>query len=166
VRQSHPSPFAAATRRPQRGGFTLIEVMIALGILGFGLLALAVMQIEAMGQGSKGRHSADAAAVARSHAEQVMRLPWTALSAVAGAGFSAPGWAGATASVDATVDQPGGAGAAVEHTYAVAWRVTEVAGNACLRDVEVRVSWAEEDFAAARTLDVATRRYNWGDPSC
>ena len=160
------SRFAAVPRRPQRGGFTLIEVMIALGILGFGLLALAVMQIEAMGQGSKGRHSAEAAAVARSHAEQVMRLPWTALTAVAGAGWSAPGWAGAVASVDATVDQPGGAGTAVEHSYDVSWRVTNVAGNSCLRDVEVRVSWPEQDFAVAKTLDLATRRYNWGDPGC
>jgi prepilin-type N-terminal cleavage/methylation domain-containing protein len=155
-----------AVRQRERAGFTLIEVMIALGILGFGLLALAAMQIEAMGQGSKGRHSADAAAVARSHAEQVLRLPWAVLTAAAGAGWTAPGWAGAAASVDASVDQPGGAGPAVEHSYGVAWRVTDVSGNACLRDVEVRVSWAEEDFAAARTLDVATRRYNWGDPSC
>ena len=160
------SRIAPAKRRPERGGFTLIEVMIALGILGFGILTLAVMQIEAMGQGSKGRHSSDAAAVARSHAEQVLRLPWTALSAVEGAGWSAPGWAGAGATVDASVDQPAGAGTAVEHSYAVAWRVTDVAGNACLRDVEVRVTWQEEDFAAPRSLDLATRRYNWGDPGC
>jgi prepilin-type N-terminal cleavage/methylation domain-containing protein len=155
-----------ATGRPGRGGFTLLEVMIALGILGFGLLALAVLQIEAMGQGSKGRHSSDAAAVARSHAEQVLRLPWAALTAVAGAGWGAPAWAGAVGTVDATIDQPGGAGPAVEHSYGVTWRVTDVAGNACLRDVEVRVSWQEEDFAAPKTLEVATRRYNWGDPSC
>ncbi len=160
------SPIASRTARPDRGGFTLIEVMIALGILGFGLLALAAMQIEALGQGSKGRHRGDAAAVARSHAEQVLRLPWTALSAVAGTGWSAPAWAGAGPTVAATVEQPGGAGPAVEHSYDVSWRVTDVAGNACLRDVEVRVSWQEEDFATARTLDVATRRYNWGDPAC
>ena len=160
------SRIPSAADRPTRGGFTLVEVMIALGILGFGLLALAVLQIEAMGQGSKGRHSSEAAAVARSHAEQVLRLPWASLTAVAGAGWAAPAWAGAAATVDATVDQPGGAGPAVEHSYDVSWRVTDVAGNACLRDVEVRVSWAEEDYGAPRTLDVATRRYNWGDPAC
>lgn len=148
-------------------GFSLIEVMIALGVLALGLLTLAVMQIEALSQGSAGRHTSDAAAVGRSHLEQVMRLPWTELDAAEAAGtWTTPAWAGAAASVDTRVDMPAGLGTAVEHSYDVQWRVTDVAGNACLRDVELRVLWAEEHFPSGKTLDLATRRYNWGDPSC
>jgi hypothetical protein len=40
------------------------------------------------------------------------------------------------------------------------------AANPCLRNVEVRVSWAEENRSSPKTLDLITRRYNWGDSSC
>jgi prepilin-type N-terminal cleavage/methylation domain-containing protein len=57
-------------------------------------------------------------------------------------------------------------GKAAGQTYAVTWKLTEVAGNSCLRDVEVRIIWNEEDFGAPRTLTLSTRRYNWGGSSC
>ncbi len=47
------------------GGFTLLEAMIALAVLATGLMTLAVMQLQALSQGSAGRHTTDAAAVTR-----------------------------------------------------------------------------------------------------
>jgi prepilin-type N-terminal cleavage/methylation domain-containing protein len=146
-----------------REGFSLLEVVIAMGILSFGLLTLALMQMQALTQGAAGRHTGDASAVARSYLEQVHRIPWSVLSTAAGNGWQDPGWAAAPATVNTAVTDPGG-GTSSEHSYAVQWRVTNV--NTCLNDVEVRVNWAEEDVAGGKQLVLATRRYNWGGASC
>lgn len=150
-----------------RGGFTLIEVMISLAVLAFGLLTLAVMQLQAIRQGGAGRHTSDAAAIARSNLEQVHRLPWTALTTVEGGGWSNPNWAGASTTVTNDVVAPGGGGTATERSYTVQWRVDDVgAAPVCLRDVQVQVSWTEEDRPTPKTVTLATRRYNWGDSNC
>ena len=52
-------------KRAQSSGFSLLEVTVAIGILSYGLMALAVMQLEALSQGAAGKHSVDAAAVGR-----------------------------------------------------------------------------------------------------
>jgi prepilin-type N-terminal cleavage/methylation domain-containing protein len=151
----------------RQGGFTLVEVMITLGVLGFGLLTLAQMQLHAMRQGSQGRHTSDAASIARSYLEQATRVPWTELTAAEAAGtWVAPGWDGAPAA-QVTVRRPGAAGATVERTYTVAWRVENIgAAPVCLRDVEVRVSWAEEQMSVPKSMVVGTRRFNQGGTSC
>ncbi len=161
-------PMQTPSFRAGRAGFTLIEVIVALGVLAFGLLTLAVMQLQAIHQGSRGRHTTNAAAVGRSYLEQVHRVPWSVLSATqALGGWRAPNWANAPATVGTAVAMPDGAGTAIEHNYAVDWRVSDVgAAPVCLRDVEVRVTWSEQDAAAPKTLVMATRRYNWGDASC
>ena len=79
-------------RRSQGSGFSLLEVVIAMGILSFGLLTLALMQLYALTQGSAGRHTGDASAVARSYLEQVHRLPWTVLDTAEGNGWRNPDW--------------------------------------------------------------------------
>lgn len=152
----------------RRDGFTLVEVLVALAILAVGLLGLAAVQIEALSQGSKGRHTTDAASVGRTHLEQVMRVPWTVLDTAQAAGtWVAPAWAGAAPTSQVSVDMPGGGATVVEHTYNVTWRVSDVtAGDSCLRDIEVRVSWSDEGYSSARALDLATRRFNWEDPDC
>jgi prepilin-type N-terminal cleavage/methylation domain-containing protein len=154
-------------RRRSSGGFTLIEVMLTLVILAFGMLTLAVMQLYAMRQGSQGRHTGDGATIGRSYLEQAARLPWASLTAVAGNGWQTPGWVGLPAAA-VTVDRPGGLGAATEHAYTVQWRVTNVGVLApiCLRDVEVRVTWSEEETSASKELILGTRRYNQGDDEC
>lgn len=143
---------------------SMIEVMIAIGILSFGILAMTVMQLEAIRQGGAGRHTTDAAAVARTYLEQVHRLPFATLDGLKGTGWNAPAWAGARSSFDTAIAAPGG-GVSIEHTYNVAWRVTAVGGSTCLLDVEMQVSW-NENAVANKTLVLATRRYDWGGTSC
>lgn len=152
----------------RRAGFTLIEVTVALGVLAFGLLTLAVMQLQALNQGSRGRHTSFAAAVGRSALEQVHRVPWTVLDTTqALGGFQPPNWSNAQPTVSALVDMPDAGGQVTEHSYSVDWRVTDIgAAPVCLRDVEVRVRWSEEGAAAQKTLTLATRRYNWGNAGC
>jgi len=148
-----------------RFGFTLIEVMVALAILGFGLLTLAAMQLNAMTQGSAGRHTGDASAIARSYLEQVHRLDWATLTTARDNGpWTNVFWPSAPSTVNVTVEMPGGGATATEHSYNLTWNVTDI--NACLRDVEVRVSWNEEGRSTPKTLTLATRRYNWGSSGC
>ena len=102
--------------RARAEGFTLLEIMIALAILGFGLLAMAAMQITAMSGGRAGRHTTQAAVMARDQMETFQRVAWSSAQLAATAGWSAP------ITVDNTPD--GGAGA--EQSYAaVSRRVTQ-----------------------------------------
>ena len=153
--------------RRSSGGFTLIEVMLTLVILAFGMLTLAVMQLYAMRQGSQGRHTGDGATIGRSYLEQAARLPWATLTTVTGSGWQTPGWAGLPASA-VTLARPASMAVATEHSYTVDWRVTNVGAVTpiCLRDVEVRVTWTEEDTSASKELILGTRRYNQGDDDC
>jgi len=153
-----------ATRRTQ--GFTLIEVMITLLILAFGLMTLAFVQLQAMRQGSQGRHTGDGMAIARSYLEQAARVPWAELEAarIAG-GWQDPDWDGVP-DRDVSVDRPGGLAAATEHSYTVEWSVSAISGTSCVRDVQVRVQWSEEAMSSGKTHVLGTRRFNAGDTSC
>ena len=146
-------------------GFSLLEVVIAMGVLGFGILTLALMQVAALKQGAAGRHTADAASIGRTYAEQLHRIPWSVLDAAAGGGWQNPSWTGAPATVTTQVANPSG-GTDVEHSYTVQWQVSDVAGTTCLRDVEIRVDWAEENAPAGKQSILATRRYDWGGSGC
>ena len=158
-------------RRHDRGsqGFTLIEVMLALVILAFGMLTLAVMQLQSLKQGSQGKHTGDGTAIARSYLEQTNRLAWSVLTtAQTAGGWQTPGndWPGKPATA-VTVDRPAGLPAATEHNYTISWRVTNIgAAPVCLRDVEVRVRWTEDGSSTTKEHIIGTRRYNTGDPSC
>lgn len=152
--------------RRARAGFSLIEVMISLGILAFGLLALAAVQIEALKQGSAGHHTTDAAAIGRTYLEQVQRLPWATLTnARDTGGWVSPTtatWAGTASTVNVSLAQPGGT-VGVEQSYSVDWRVSNVGSNTCLLNVELRVTWNDRNALAAKNVVLATRRYNWAN---
>lgn len=154
-----------ATTRRRHGGFSMIEIMIALAILAFGILAMTVMQLEALRQGGAGRHTTDAAAVGRTYLEQAQRLPYATLDGLKDTGWLAPAWAGARSSFDTALTNTSG-GTAIEHSYNVAWRVTTVPATACMLDVEMQVTWPEANFTGNKVLVLATRRYNWGGASC
>lgn len=151
-------------RTQRASGFTLIEVMIAMAILAFGLLGLAVLQIHALQQSAAGRHTTQASHVARTFLEQTHRLPWSALGSAVNT-WTDPGWGGATSSVSTQIATPDG-GLSSEKTYDIAWRVSEVGAAGCLREVEVRVRWPEAKVTSLKESILATRRYNWGAAGC
>jgi prepilin-type N-terminal cleavage/methylation domain-containing protein len=154
-------------RRRASRGFTLIEVMLTLVILAFGMLTLAIMQLQALRQGAQGRHTGDGTAIARSYLEQASRVPWSELDVAQAAGtWVAPAWAGLPAA-QVTVDRPDSLAASTEHSYTILWRVTDVGGPpVCLRDVEVSVTWTEKGSTTPKTHVLGTRRYNEGNASC
>ena len=124
-----------ARRGGPRDGFTLLEVVIALGILAFGLLAMLAMQMQALRGGNAGRHQTRAAQIARDRMEIFQRSPWITIP-------DTGGWV-----LNADVTQIEGAvtgGAApvsTEAAFNVDWRVTDMLPN--LRQIDVRVTWSE-----------------------
>lgn len=118
--------------RRRRGGFTLVEVFIALTLLGIGLLSLAALQITALDYGSRGRHMTHAASVAESYMERLQRRRWTNLAPTGG-------W---TAAVTENNNVQNG-GVVAEQSYQVSWRISDlVVGRT--RTIDVRVVWDEE----------------------
>lgn len=65
-------------------GFTLIETMIAMGILAVGLLAVASMQITAMQGNRAARIQTEAVALAAEKLEELTALPYTDAQLAAG----------------------------------------------------------------------------------
>lgn len=163
-----------SARRANTKGFSLLEVLIALGILGYGLLGLAVMQIHAMRDGSTSRYTTDAARIARDQMEQIQRMPFATVQAAAGLGWQAPPWiavAGfAPGQIPVQVQTPPGApaNAGVVQVYNVAWNVTTVPADPNLLNVDVEVTWVEPGRVNAKptrtglpTVTLSSVRYNW-----
>lgn len=131
-------------RRPEQrpdSGFTLLELMVALGILSVGLLSMLLMQLHAMRGGQSGRHGSQAAVIARDQMERLHRMPWsdpslddTDSSAGPPAGWTAPVARNTVVQSDI---------ANTEENYTVQWRVDDVTSN--LKAIDVRVVWSEEN---------------------
>jgi len=138
------------SRRP-RGGFTLLEMMFALVILAGGLLAMLMVQTQALKQGRYGRHTTDAAQVARDQMERIMRVPWDDPAA------QPVGWTAPTA-VDLAVESANGAD--TPQTFNVSWRIS--AGVPDVRIIEIDVTWTEGDVGAGfqRTFRLASNKNN------
>jgi len=167
-------PLDPIARRPALTGFTLIEVLISLTILTFGLLGVAAMQLHAMRDGSAGRHSTDGGRIARDQMELVQTLPFATVGSAAGLGWAPPPWINVPGfpagqiPIQLQVAPGAGAGAGVEHTYNVAWNVTAVPADPNLMNVDLEVSWAETSRPNAKptrtglpTVTLSSVRYNW-----
>ena len=130
------------------GGFTLIEVLITIGILTFGLLALATMQIHAMHGSDRGRHATHAAAIAENKMEQLQQDAWASIGVTGG--FVADPVEQSSVKLDgATV---------VERNYNVSYQITDLQPT-FTRAVDVQVSWAEEN-GEVRSVTLSSIRYN------
>jgi prepilin-type N-terminal cleavage/methylation domain-containing protein len=135
-------------RRERHSGFTLLEVLIALSLLGIGLLSLAAMQLTALSYGGRGRHLTKAAAVAEVRMEDLMRRRWTNL-AVTG------GWTAAVIEnevVQSTANEN-------EQAYEVSWRIADLEAG-WTRSVDVLVEW-DEPNRPDRRYAISNIRFNY-----
>lgn len=121
--------------------------MIAVTILGVGLLAVTGAQIHALRGGSYGKHSAQAGVIANSQMEILKRTPWANLAPTP--------WT-AQQNVNVTVDSP--AGARIEQVYTLQWRIIDVVPGQT-RSIDVRVQWNEVD-RPPRSLVYTSMRFN------
>lgn len=120
------NPSRCRTRR--RGGMSLVEIMVAMVILSFGLLGVAALQVRAITEGSGGQHLSNASAIARNRIEELSRVAWDATALDNSLGV----W---SATTDVT---------AQDQTYArserISWDVANAA-NVAIKTIEVRVNW-------------------------
>ena len=131
----------------REGGFTLIEIILVIAILGFGLLGLSAAQLQAMKGGSKGRHATQAAAIAEAQMEQLQRIRWTSLTV---AGWTAP------VTVSNTVQ--GETANASEQSYSRSHQVADV-DTGWTRSIDVRVTWSEQN-GQGRSITLSSIRFN------
>jgi len=146
------SAMARRRRNPSTGGFTLIEVMIVVVILTFGLLSLAAMQIQAVRGSDQGRHASNAAAIAENKMEQLQRDPWAAI-AVTGGFIPDP-----ALPVQQNNVQLDGTASINESSYSVSYQITDLQPT-FTRSIDVRVSWTEES-GKNRSITLSSVRYN------
>jgi type IV pilus assembly protein PilV len=141
-----------ARARGERG-FTLIEVMVALGILATGLLAVAAAQLYAMRGGRQGRHTTDAAEIAQTRIEMFQRMSWLDpdLAQTADWEPAAPG-----EQMDRQVATE--AAPVVEQSYSVQWRIRNVSPS--LKAIDVRVRWRDNESMPEKTYTITTMRHN------
>jgi prepilin-type N-terminal cleavage/methylation domain-containing protein len=137
-------------------GFTLIEVVVAMGILATGLLAVSAAQLYAMRGGRSGRHTTDAAEIAQSQVEVFQRMDFADPGLAATGGWSP---AGGT-QVDRSVQTPGVP--VVEQSYSLQWRIVNgplVSGRVFLKTIDVQVTW-DEPNRPGRSYTMSTMRHN------
>jgi prepilin-type N-terminal cleavage/methylation domain-containing protein len=137
-----------------RGGFTLIELMITLTVLGTGLLAMLVLQTQALKDGARGKHATGAAMVARDQLERIQNTPFSDPD-LQPDDWKTPPWLDDPApdlndgEVAVRVSQPGGQ--VIEKTYTVWYRVAAgPAGSPELRFVDLEVVWDETEISNNR----------------
>jgi prepilin-type N-terminal cleavage/methylation domain-containing protein len=132
-------------RMRSRSGFSLIETMIAMLVLGFGLLTIASAQVYAVKSGQTGRHRTRAVEIAQTQMERLHSLSWN------DADLAATSW---TPNVD-VVTTVEAAGVQTEMRFSRQWRITDVIEDQT-RSIDVRVSWTDahgvtKDFALSST---------------
>ena len=138
----------------RRGGFTLVEVMLAVVLLAIGVLSMLALQIHAMRGSQLGRHFTDASQIARDEMERIQQLDWAALAL--------SGWSAPTASPRAV--QLDGEPDSIEQVFNVSRRVT-AGPDADVRLIDVRVTWYEANDdpnnPPRRRYAISSARFNY-----
>ena len=130
--------------KPKQNGMTLLETLVAMMILGGGLLTMASVQMESIRGAQRGRHLSAAANLANSQIEQLQRAPWTEIADTS--------W---TAPVSATqIVQRND----LDQTYSVSWQVLTLTTN-LTKTLDVRVNWTESS-GRSRSITVSSIRHN------
>lgn len=117
----------------RRSGMSLVEIMVAMVVLSFGLLGVAALQVRAITEGSGGQHLSIASAIASNRIEELSTAAW----ADADLNDDTGAWSTAT-------DQNMLFGVALDQTYSVSERISWDDPNVAavsIKTIEVRVNW-------------------------
>ncbi len=111
-------------------GMTLVEIMVSLVVLAFGLLGVAALQVRAITESSGGQHLSTASALARNRVEELSRLAWDA-AVLADSGGN---WGG-----DEVLP-------VADEVFTRSERVSNdvAAPDTQVKAIEVRVTWSDE----------------------
>ena len=122
-----PGMVGQPSRTPSQAGFNLIEVMVALGILAFGILAIASMQEASLLGTSRAFGVTDGTTVAMDQMERLITRAYTH-----------------------TDLNQGNHGPVTSGRYTTTWTVNEDAPNR-IKTITVTVTWNEAGGAAKST---------------
>ena len=138
----------------RRGGFTLVEVMLAVVLLAIGVLSMLALQIHAMRGSQLGRHFTDASQIARDEMERIQQLDWAGLALT---GWTAPAPKPRAVQIDGEPDS-------IEQVFNVSRRVT-AGPDADVRLIDVRVTWYEANDdpnnPPRRRYAISSARFNY-----
>ncbi len=129
---------AASLQR--RDGFTMLELVIAMGILATGLLAVAAAQLGALHSSARSRSLIDAIHLAQSQMEALQAMPLASLPATG-------------ADPDNPIDRDGGPldpGALDQTSFNRSWTITTDSPVPGITDISVRVQWFDSDIGVTR----------------
>jgi Tfp pilus assembly protein PilV len=125
-------------RRRRSGGFTLVELLIAMGLSMVGLLGLLALQSIAIRGNMMSRNFGEAIGIAQQRLEIAQRTPYASLSALAEGPSTCLTTFGGTSGVNPNPD-------ASNTTQAVYTRCTQITVNADnTTNLKVKVWWRDE----------------------
>ena len=138
-------------KRAKQSGFTLVELLIAMSILTFGILVIASMQISSMRGNTVSGLVTDASNFAVDKTETLMRLGYrdAALDDSDTDGISGIG----DASV-ATADHSETKTSVSGKTYNIFWNIAENEPRTGTKTVKVTVIWNERGVQKSTSLDL------------
>jgi len=146
---------ARLARRLALGGFTLLEALIALAIGGFGLIAVARLQIGLQNESDLAKQVSEATFLGQRRIEELRS--YMQLASATGAQIAAGQWGyGNIATGSQTVT-------GTNATYTVGWTVTDAAASVPYKSVAVNVQWTDRrNVAQVATLSTVI---SGSDPS-
>ncbi|MBW2108170.1 MAG: prepilin-type N-terminal cleavage/methylation domain-containing protein [Deltaproteobacteria bacterium] len=122
------------------GGFSLVELLIAMAILAIGLLALADMQIASIKGNSFSGATTDATTLAQDRLEQLMTLTYSGLTTDANlVDTDADGDAGLNDATAGTADF-----SQTQGNYTIFWNVSDGSVVSNTKTLSVIVTWSEQ----------------------
>ena len=122
--------------------------MVAMAILGIGLLALGAVQLQAMTGVRVGRNTSQAAIIGQTEIERLQRESWVNLAPSA--------WSSAQVIESAT--DVGGTGH-VQQSYSLSRRIVDLVPNTA-RSLDVRVTWTDAGTGIAKSQVFTSVRFN------
>ncbi len=161
-------PARACTRRDGRSGFTLIEALIATGLLGFSLIVMFGFHSQAVRSNLHARKMTDCTYLAQLQMERLIALPWSETSRpdelddIDTDGSSSDSWtylphpAGGPEEVNAANETDSTNG---EPTYFISWDIHEMDEDVTWLRMRVRCQYKDVAFNQWKGTTISSYRF-------